>query len=382
MKIVYCTPSLYIPGGVERVLTTKANYLADVVGYDVYIILTDGKGKGSYYPLSDKIHIINLDINFEELWGLSFIKKCIVYLRKQRVFKKELSKTLCDIKPDVTISLLRREINFLCDIKDGSKKVGEMHINKMHYRNFEGKDYNWIKGAFAKLWMRNLVKNLKRLDQMVVLSEADRNSWKEVSNVVMIPNPLPFDIQECEAPQKKQVIAVGRYVHEKGFDMLLEGWSEVYKRHPDWQLVIYGTGDAAKYKKQAQALGIDSVCRFNGPVQNIQEKYAESSIYALTSRFEGFGMVIIEAMSNRIPVVSFNCPFGPQSIIADGTDGFLVENGNVEQLAERICYLIEHPDERKEMGRNAIEKAKNYSLDEIGKRWIKLFNEVTSPLAQ
>ena len=109
-KIVYCTPSLYIPGGVERVLTTKANYLAEVAGYDITIILTDGKGKEPYYPLSPKVKIIQLDINFEELWHLSFIKKVFVYLKKQRIFKKKLTDTLMDLHPDITVSLLRREI--------------------------------------------------------------------------------------------------------------------------------------------------------------------------------------------------------------------------------------------------------------------------------
>ena len=378
MKITYCTPSLYIPGGVERVLTTKANYLADVAGYDIYIILTDGKGKEPYYPLSDKIHIINLNINFEELWGLSFIKKGITYLKKQRVFKRKLSQALYEIKPDITVSLLRREINFLCDIKDGSKKVGEIHVNKAHYRNFEGKDYNIIKGVFEKFWMKSLVKNLKKLDKMIVLSEEDKKSWTGINNITVIPNPLPFNIPDVNTPKKQQVIAVGRFVYEKGFDLLLESWQYVYTKHPDWQLVIYGAGETEQYKKQAQELGIDKVCKFNGAVKNIQEKYAESSIYALSSRFEGFGMVIIEAMSHRIPVVSFDCPYGPKAIITNGQDGFLVENGNTKQLAERICYLIEHGEERKEMGNNAIETARKYDINEIGKRWVALFENITS----
>ncbi len=377
MKIVYCTPSLYIPGGVERVLTTKVNYLADVAKYDIYIILTDGEGKEPYYELSKKVHVINLDINFEELWGMSFIKKGLTYLKKQRVFKKALRDILYEIRPDITVSLLRREINFLCDIKDGSKKVGEMHINKAHYRNFEGKDYNWLKGLFAKFWMKELTNNLKKLDKMVVLSEEDRKSWKEVDNIIVIPNPLPFISQKQSSLENKQVIAVGRYVYEKGFDMLLECWQAVQSKHPDWKLAIYGAGDTAQYKKQAEALGIDKTCTFNGPTKNIQDKYAESSIYALSSRFEGFGMVIIEAMSCGVPVVSFACPYGPKYIITNASDGFLVENGNTGQLAERICYMIEHPEKRKEMGTNAIATAKRYCIEEIGKRWIKLFEDIT-----
>ena len=135
-KIVYCTPALYMAGGVERVLTLKANYFADKFDYDITIILTEGKGKPLFYPLSDKINIINLDINFEELWTCSFLKKIYIYIKKQRIFKKKLTAELMRIRPDITISLLRREINFFINIKDGSKKIGEIHVNRANYRNF------------------------------------------------------------------------------------------------------------------------------------------------------------------------------------------------------------------------------------------------------
>ena len=372
MKIAYCTPSLYIPGGVERVLTTKANYLADVAGYDIYIILTDGKEKAPYYPLSKKIHIINLDINFEELWSLSFVKKGITYLKKQRIFKKRLSKVLCDIKPDITISLLRREINFLCDIKDGSKKVGEMHINRLNYRNFEAGDANFIKKIFEQYWMYSLIKQLKRLDCFIVLSEEDKRNWKELDNVIVIPNPLPpVTISQTSTTENKKVIAVGRYVYQKGFDLLVEAWKTVAEKHPNWHLYIYGRGDKNNYKTVNN-------CHFEDAVENINDKYAESSIFVLSSRFEGFGMVIIEAMKCGVPAVSFACPCGPKDIITDGKDGFLVNNGNTKQLAERICYLIEHEEERKEMGKNAIETAKKYDINEIGKRWKELFENIVS----
>lgn len=370
MKIIYCTPSLYIPGGVERVLTTKANYLADVAGYDVYIILTDGKNKAPYYPLSNKIHIINLDINFEELWSLSFVKKGIVYLRKQRVFKRKLAETLCDIKPDITISLLRREINFLCDIKDGSKKIGEMHINRQNYRNFEANDTNFIKKIFERYWMHSLIKQLKRLDCFIVLSQEDKENWKEISNVIVIPNPLPpITVSQTSTTENKKVIAVGRYVYQKGFDLLVDAWDTVAEKHPDWHLYIYGRGDKSNYKSVSN-------CHFEDAIENINDKYAESSIFVLSSRFEGFGMVIIEAMRCGVPAISFACPCGPKDIIAEGKDGFLVENGNIQQLAERICYLIEHDEERKKMGKNAIETAKKYDINEIGKQWVNLFYSV------
>lgn len=340
--------------------------------YDIYIILTDGKDKKPFYELSKKVHVINLDINFEELWGMPFIKKGITYLKKQRIFKKELAKVLYEIKPDITVSLLRREINFLCDIKDGSKKVGEIHVNRQNYRNFEITDTNFIKNQFSKYWMNSLIKQLKRLDKFIVLSEEDKRQWNEIDNIEVIPNPLPItENVPISTTESKKVIAVGRYVYQKGFDMLIEAWKTVVKKHPDWHLYIYGRGDKNNYPKADN-------CHLENAVEDINSKYAESSILAVSSRFEGFGMIIIEAMQCGIPAISFACPCGPKDIITNGNDGLLVENGNIQQLAESICYVIEHPEERRAMGKNAIDTAKRYSIDEIGKQWTRLFNELTS----
>lgn len=247
MRIAYCTPSLYIAGGIERVLTTKMNYLADEAGYDVWVILTDGKGKEPYFKLSDKVHVVNLDVNFEELWSLGFLAKIPVYLKKQRIYKKRLKQALFDIRPDVTITTLRREINFITSIKDGSKKIGEMHINRANYRNFSGKDSSFLKTIFADYWMRNLIGKLKKLDSFVVLTEKDMNSWRELDRVLCIPNPISDTNKIVSTQTSKNVIAVGRYCHEKGFDNLIKAWKFVEMKHPDWTLNIYGSGNQDEY---------------------------------------------------------------------------------------------------------------------------------------
>ena len=376
IKIAYCTPSLYITGGIERVLTTKANYLADVLNYDVYIILTDGNGKQPYYPLSSKIHLINLDINFEILWNKSFLKKGLIYLQKQRIYKKRLKEILFDIKPDITVSLLRREINFITSIHDGSIKIGELHVNRFNYRNFEKGNTNYIKNVFSYFWMKCLIQNLKHLNKFIVLSQEDKDNWKELNNVYVIPNPLPFDSIKKSQNENKGVIAVGRYSYQKGFDLLLKAWTIVTKKHPEWKLSIYGSGEREKYIKLAQDLNIEKYCNISSAVSNINEKYCENSIFVLSSRFEGFGMVLIEAMNCGVPVVSFTCPCGPKDIIAPNKDGFLVENGNIEALAEKICYLIEHPEERIKMGENAIKSAERYKIENIAKQWDELFQKI------
>lgn len=176
LKIVYVTPALYMAGGVERVLTLKANYFAEQFDYDITIILTEGKDKPLFYPLSEKIKVINLDIGFEELWFCSFLKKVFIYLRKQRQYKKALTNELMRLRPDITISLLRREINFINDIKDGSRKIGEMHINRANYRNFNTEHAGIVKKLFAKVWSGSLLGHLGKLDRLVVLTEKDREA--------------------------------------------------------------------------------------------------------------------------------------------------------------------------------------------------------------
>ena len=377
-RIAYCTPSLYIAGGVERVLTTKANYFADVWGYEIYIILTDGKGKAPYYPLSPNIKIINLDINFEELWHLSFLKKIPVYLRKQRFFKKKLTEALMEIRPDITVSLLRREINFINSIKDGSKKVGEIHINRDNYRNFKTNKENSIKKIFAYFWDKQLLAELKKLDAFVVLTQDDKEKWPELNNINVIPNPLPFYPNEESTCQQKKIISVGRYSHEKGFDRLVKAWAIVAESYSDWTLHIYGCGDSNELQKQIQELGIEKNTLIHGATSEIVEKYKESSIYLLTSRFEGFGMVLAEAMACGIPCISFDCPYGPRNIITNNEDGILVENDNIIEFAKQIKNLIENPDMRIGMGKKARNNIKRLMVENIATQWQTLFDNLLS----
>ena len=374
-KIVYCTPALYMAGGVERVLTLKANYFAEHYGYDITIILTEGKDKPFFYPLSDKIKVINLDINFEELWTCSFIKKVFVYMNKQRLFKKLLTSELIRIRPDITISLLRREINFITSIQDGSKKIGELHINRAHYRNFEGNDASFIKTLFSKVWMNNLIGKLQRLESLVVLTKKDKDSWLELNNVQVIPDPLSFHPSSISPLSNKRVIVVGRYYHEKGYDLLLSAWRMVSDTCKDWKLEIFGDGDHSSLDVLLDQLQIDKPrCVLHGRTSDVEKEYLDSSIFVCSSRFEGFGMVILEAMACGLPVISFDCPWGPGSIISDGVDGYLVNNGDVKSLAEKIIFLIYSEEEKVRVAKNALKKSSQYSIDTIALQWKNLFD--------
>jgi len=377
LKIVYLTPALYMAGGVERVLTQKANYFAEHFGYDITIILTEGMGKSFAYPLFDKIKVINLDINFEELWNCSLVKKIYIYLKKQREYKRKLTAELMRIRPDITDSLLRREINFITEINDGSKKIGELHVNRSNYRNFEANETSWFKELFAKYWMRSLVRSLKKLDRFVVLTEEDKQAWNELDNVVVIHNPLSFNSTSISPLTEKRVIAVGRYAYQKGFDLLLQAWAKVEKTVNDWRLDVFGDGDRSSYERLVYELKIDhSRCQLHGRTNDVEREYVNSSLFVMSSRFEGFGMVITEAMVCGLPVVAFNCPWGPSAIITDGEDGLLVENGHVEALANALVRLMGDEHLRRSMAEAGVRNVQRFSLDSIAQRWKVLFESI------
>lgn len=378
-KIVFLTPALYMAGGVERVLTLKANYFAEHFGYDVTIILTEGKGKPFAYPLSEKIRVIHLDINFEELWTCSFVRKIVVYLCKQREYKSKLTKELMRLRPDITDSFLRREINFITGLKDGSRKIGEMHINRANYRNFNMEQTGFCKQLFAKLWSHNLVSHLGKLDRLVVLTEKDREAWADLDNVVCIPDPLSLNPQTVRrSPLTSwRVVAVARYSHEKGIDLLLRSWAEVERRVDGWRLDVYGDGDRSPYEQEIDTLHLDrSRCELHGRTDDVEKEYCASSIFVLSSRFEGFGMVITEAMACGLPVVAFDCPWGPRSIITDGEDGFLVENGNTAVLAEQLSVLMGNEDLRRQMSQCAMRNVRRFRMEEIAQQWKQLFESL------
>ena len=390
-KIVYCTPALYSAGGVERVVSFKASYFAEQLGYDVTIIVTEGRGRACFFPLSDKVKVVNFELGFEDLWKAPFLRKIFLYLSKQHKYKKKLSVELMRIQPDITISTLRREINFLTSLKDGSKKIGELHVNRANYRNFEANDSNVLKRLFAKIWMRSLVGKLKSLDQLVVLTDKSKASWPELSNVTVIPDPIPMIIKGVKERRcigvwsSKRVVTIGRYAYQKGYDLLLKAWAEIeklkaleeFKEVKKWTLDIYGQGDRTDYRQLMAELGIDANrCHLNGPVDDVSQVYMDSSIFVLSSRFEGFGLVLVEAMNSGLPVVSFDCPAGPDEIITDGYDGLLVPSGDVKVLAQKLMLLMADKNLRIRLSQNARQSVQRYEMNLIEGKWVDLFNKL------
>lgn len=376
-KICYCAPAIYSAGGVERVVSVKASYFAEVYHYDVTIIVTEGKDRDCFFPLSDKVKVINLNLGFEELWKASFIKKVFLYLKKQYKYRRMLKSELMRIRPDITISVLRREINFINSIPDGSHKIGELHVNRSNYRNFTSRDSNALKRFFARFWMNDLIKHLRKLDRMVVLTEDAKRDWPELSNVKLIPDPIPFKVNQVSTLSSKRVVSIGRYAYEKGNDLLLKAWSKVETSCKDWTLDIYGMGNQKPYRELIRELKIDETrCHLHGSLADVKEAYQNTSVFTLPSRFEGFGLVIIEAMACGVPVVAFDCENGPRNIITNNQDGILVNPFDVDDYAESLLRLMRDDQLRTQMGNRAYESSKRYSIEDIALQWKNLFDEV------
>lgn len=365
---------LTYPNGMSRVISQKVNYLAEHTDFEVHAVLTENAGMPFYFPLSQKVKYVNFDINFEELNTMPIHKKVVAFMKKQRRYRRLFTDYLMELRPDVTVSILRREINFINDIADGSRKIGEIHFTKANYRQFN-KPFlpAFVNRTVTRLWHGQMDRQIRRLDKCIILTEEDKINWKGFTNIEVIPNPIsrfPTIHSDCT---HKTVIAAGRYSSEKGYERLFQVWQLVTARHSDWQLNIYGAGERENYQKIANSMGLASNVHCNGPVQDIFAKYAESSIFVITSYHEGFGLVIAEAMATGVPPVAFSFHCGPRDIITDGEDGILIEDGNIEKMADAICYLIEHEDIRREMGRKGIASAERYREERIMQRWQKIF---------
>lgn len=363
MKILYITNGIVGVGGLERVLSIKASYLADEMDYEVHILTLNQNDSSPFYTFSPQI--ILHDIIVEGNAVRYFMQ---YYQGIKEVVKKIIPDIIavCDdgLKGFFLPLLLRKP----CPM------IYERHVS----RNIEIKERQGVIGRIGvniKFFLMNFL--AKSFDKFVVLTNANIDEWK-VRNITVIPNPLSFNPSQTSKLQERNVIAVGKQTYQKGYDRLLKSWKLVYEKHSDWKLNIFGKFEPSQQlEEQTVALGIQDSVKFNAPVKNILDKYLESSICVMTSRFEGFGMVLIEAMACGVPCVSFDCPCGPADIIKDGIDGFLVANGDVDVFAKKLTLLMEDEDLRKRMGADAKENVKRYLPDEVMPLWNKLFKSIT-----
>lgn len=358
MRIAILVLDINKTGGTERATATLANMLC-LKGYFITIVsLTKGVDDVSYYELNSKINVVFLKINSIPIKTYEKVSWCLKTINTLKIYLKRN-------KTDVVLSTSHNVSSLLPFVKVGRniKLVACEHIV-----------YNSIP-IFSKIIM-GLTYNF--LDGIVVLSETAKKSFSRYHNVVVIPNALPFEQEKKSSLLEKNILIVGRLSDVKGLERLVPIAQSIKYQFPDWRISLVGDGEIRKELEQLyENNGLLDFIKFRGVVQNVKEEYLKASIYAMTSHFEAFPMVLLEAQTSGLPLIAFDCPEGPSEIIHNDVDGFLIENDNCVLFTEKIKQLIIDYELRVRFGNKGVDNSKKYSKDKVLLDWVSLFENIS-----
>lgn len=382
MKILYCVPGLYNSGGMERVLTQKANWLA-LHGFEVHIVTTVQQGRMPFYTLHPGVALHDLEIPYEEIARLPLLRRVTARLRASRLHRRRLQELLARLRPDVTLSMYTHEMPFLHKLRHTGKRVLELHFPK----NFRALDAAGLgHGRLHRIinsvldWREHRL--IRHYDRFVVLSQADAKAWGNMPGLTVIPNPVAFAPQlPEERPCSRRAMAVGRLCPQKGFDMLVSVWSMIPPHvRQGWTLDIFGEGpDRDLLESEVRRLGLGDEIRFCGRRSDIISEYRSHDLFCFPSRYEGFPLALMEAMALGLPCVAFDCPCGPAELIPDGGVGALVPPGDLAAFAKALADYMTDSEKTSATARAAVERMQcHFSEDTIMPLWRSLFSTLAS----
>lgn len=353
MKVAITITDITGNGGTERTSILLANTFLEH-GHEVTIISLFKRNSSIYFPIKPDIKVAYLCQRSYTL-GKSKLERLKLLLSARLLLKR----TIRHYKFDEIISqafLPTFLFHTICSTK---------RITACEHFKYE------LYGGIGTLIRNHIYKRCKRV---VTLTENDSNKFKAhgIPNSV-IPNMVSFPIEENKGQDKKTIVAAGRLSKQKGFDLLIMAMQPVVRKYPEWNLNIYGGGECEMALKQMVVnLNLDKNIHFKGFNSDISQVFRKSSFFVLSSRFEGFPMILLEAASQNLPCVSFDCPEGPSEILRDG-GGLLVEAENVSELSKAIIKFIENDELRKNCAKQAIKNIELYSPQNIYRKWISTF---------
>ena len=378
MNLLYCIPHLYNSGGMERVLTQKVNWLAAHTDYTITIVTTEPTPTGTpkcYFPLSEKVQVVELNIDFNADYTKPLLPKYCAHMRRMRAYKRALTEYIVQHGIELCISLGGKEIAFLRHLP--CRTIAEMHFAMDQRRQLiEANHKSLFWSLVGEVRTRQLVQAVKPLERLVVLTEADKAAWEKAgcTNVTVIPNPCAINSRKSkvESRKTKTVLAVGRLHEQKGFDLLLQAWEPIEKTYSDWSLRIVGEGPKrAELEAQIESQDLKRVV-LAGATNNVLDEYEAASIFVLSSRYEGLPLALIEAMWSGLPCIAFDCPQGPAELLAENR-GWLVPNGDIAELTAQIAYALSHPEEALKRAQKAQSFVQTtYSEAAIMPQWVQL----------
>ena len=380
MKILYLIKSFAAKAGTERVMSDKMNWLSEK-GCEITLVTYEQGTHPFAFPLNSSIKHYDLDTRFFELAKFNIVKRLFRYYVLRRRFRQNLQSVMNVVKPDIFVSTTYslHLFDVLLQIKSSSKRIIESHVACFTVKKTEEYRSIFLLYSVFKLYDKWMLDHIRRFDGIVSLTQNDSNEWAMYSNnVYTIPNPVTF-IPERFAPvgDTHRIICVGRLHEQKGFDLLIEAFSLIADKCPEWVVDIYGNGDEKQTLNDLIAShNLEGRVIINSSTNDIYKEYLNSSFFVLSSRYEGFGLVLLEAMSCGLPCISFDCPYGPDEIIEDGVNGFLVSTFDVREMANRILWMIENNEKRVEMGRAAKNSVARYEKNIVLQKWMKLFDSL------
>lgn len=379
MRIVYVIDSLASKGGAERILSEKMSYMAERYGYDVSVVTCyqDPVRQANVYPLSDKVKQVNLNIPYYSQYRYGYPLRLWKKWQLYQQLKHQLAATVHNIDPDILVGLGYFQADVVTAIQCRAVKVVEAHEARCFSMSDQGLQRSWLSRLYMRYYRSRYFRNVERqTDVVVTLTTGDAYEWRRAKRVEVIPNftmmPSTSDLRPQTSDliphpsDKKRVMAVGRLEWQKGFDRLIDIWAMVAPRHPDWQLDIFGSGTMAATLQQLIAgRGLTHSAKIHPFTNHIQEEYLKSSLFVLPSRFEGFGLALLEAMQSGLPCVVFDCPYGPGDVLQDGQNGFVVEDGDITAFAARLEQLMSDGDLRQRFSERSVERAQDFAADAV-----------------